>query len=154
MRGRRYRAAADADGEVAWGTGVYDRLDRREAALSREAGADEVIFYTKTDFAVEVKRLTNGRGLPVVYDSVGKTTFEQSLIVPAAARHDGAVWGGEWGGTTVRPDTAVDHGLALRYATDVEDYVATREDLMVRATDVMQGVADGSLKLRLEYTIR
>jgi NADPH2:quinone reductase len=50
-----------------------------KAALSREAGADEVILYAESDFAVEVKRLTESRGLAAVYDSVGKATFEQSL---------------------------------------------------------------------------
>ena len=50
-----------------------------KAELSRAAGADEAILYTQVDFAAEVKRLTGGAGLPVVYDSVGKSTFEQSL---------------------------------------------------------------------------
>jgi len=55
------------------GARVFTTVSTEEkAALSRKAGADEVIFYTKTDFAVEVKRLTNGRGLPVVYDSVAR----------------------------------------------------------------------------------
>src|SRR5256884_1369639 len=52
---------------------------REKAALARGAGADEVILYTEQDFEIEVKRLTNGAGLQVIYDSVGKTTFEQGL---------------------------------------------------------------------------
>ena len=50
-----------------------------KAELSREAGASEVILYTEQDFVTEVKRLTGGKGVDVVYDSVGKTTFEKSL---------------------------------------------------------------------------
>src|SRR5947199_1482701 len=52
---------------------------REKAALARGAGADEVILYTEQDFETEVKRLTNGAGLQVIYDSVGKTTFEKGL---------------------------------------------------------------------------
>src|SRR5205823_13586527 len=52
---------------------------REKAALAREAGADEVILYTEQDFEAEVKRLTSGVGLQVIYDSVGKTTFEKGL---------------------------------------------------------------------------
>src|SRR5205823_13856574 len=50
-----------------------------KARLAREAGADEIIFYTKQDFEAEVKRLTSGKGVQVVYDAVGKTTFEKGL---------------------------------------------------------------------------
>ena len=62
------------------GARVFTTVSTKEKAqLSRDAGADETILYTQVDFAAEVKRLTDGKGLPVVYDSVGKSTFEQSL---------------------------------------------------------------------------
>ena len=62
-----------------------------KAALSREAGADEVVLYTKQDFEEAVKQATGGKGVQVVYDSVGQTTFAQESELPGAARHDGAL---------------------------------------------------------------
>jgi NADPH:quinone reductase len=123
-----------------------------KAALSRAAGADEVIFYTQTDFAVEVKHLTSGCGLPVIYDSVGKTTFEQSL---ACLKSRGllVLFGGSSGAVPpfdlIRLST-----LGSLYVTrpTLKDYVATRTDLVKRAEDVFNAVAAGTLKLRLEHT--
>ncbi len=62
-----------------------------KAALARNAGADEIILYTRDDFETEVKRLTDGRGVDAVYDSVGQTTFLKGLKLPASAWHDGVV---------------------------------------------------------------
>ncbi len=123
-----------------------------KAALSRAAGADEVILYTQTDFAAEVKRLTSGRGLPVVYDSVGKSTFEQSLT---CLRPRGllVLFGGSSGAVPpfdlIRLST-----LGSLYVTrpTLKDYVATRADLVERAAYVFNGVAAGTLKLRFEHT--
>ncbi len=84
-----------------------------KAALAREAGADEVIRYTEQDFEVEMKRLTGGRGLQVVYDSVGKTTFAQGLELPRAARDDGAVRSVEWARRTARAPNPDPEGLAV-----------------------------------------
>jgi NADPH2:quinone reductase len=132
---------------------VFTTVSTEEkAALSRAAGADEVILYTQTDFATEVKRLTSGRGLPVVYDSVGKSTFEQSLT---CLRPRGllVLFGGSSGAVPpfdlIRLST-----LGSLYVTrpTLKDYIATRADLMARAADVFNGVAAGSLKLRLEHT--
>jgi NADPH:quinone reductase len=132
---------------------VFTTVSTEEkAALSRAAGADEVIMYTQTDFATEVKRLTAGRGLPVVYDSVGKSTFEQSLtcLRPRAML---VLFGGSSGAVPpfdlIRLST-----LGSLYVTrpTLKDYVATRSDLTARATDVFNGVAAGTLKLRLEHT--
>ncbi len=72
-----------------------------KAALARHAGADEVILYTQEDFSAKVRELTGGRGVPVVYDSVGKTTFDGSLACLRAARTAGVVWRIEWGGAAV-----------------------------------------------------
>ena len=122
-----------------------------KAKLSRDAGADETILYTQVDFAAEVKRLTDGAGLPVVYDSVGKATFEQSL---ACLRPRGTMvlFGGSSGAVPpfdlIRLST-----MGSLYVTrpTLKDYVATRADLEARAADVFGWLADGSLKLRIEH---
>ncbi len=69
-----------------------------KAALAKESGADEVILYMEADFEAETKRLTGGKGVDVVYDSVGKTTFDKGLNVAASSGDDGAVWSVERGG--------------------------------------------------------
>jgi NADPH2:quinone reductase len=123
-----------------------------KAALSRAAGADEVILYTQQDFAAEVKRLTSGEGLPVVYDSVGKTTFEQSLqcLKPRGML---VLFGGASGAVPpfdlIRLST-----MGALYVTrpTLGPYVSTRAELEARASDIFNWVADGSLKLRIEHT--
>ena len=123
-----------------------------KAALSRQAGADETILYTRTDFAEEVKRLTNGEGLPVVYDSVGKSTFEQSLqcLRPLGLM---VLYGGSSGAVPpfdlIRLSTM---GSLFVTRPTLKDYVATRADLEARATEVLNQVAQGTLKLRTEHT--
>lgn len=123
-----------------------------KAALSRAAGADEVILYTQTDFSAEVKRLTSGRGLPVVYDSVGKSTFEQSLT--CLQRRGILVLFGGSSGAVPPLDLIRLMTLGSLFVTrpTLKDYVVTRSDLMARAADVFNGVAAGTLKVRLEYT--
>jgi NADPH:quinone reductase len=122
-----------------------------KAALSRAAGADEVILYTQQDFPAEVKRLTDGAGLPVVYDSVGKSTFEQSLTC-LRPRGVMVLFGGASGAVPpfdlIRLST-----MGSLYVTrpTLKDYVATRADLEARAQDIFAWLADGSLKLRIEH---
>ena len=88
----RHRRARRADGQARSARASSAPCRRTtKARLARELGADETINYTTQDFEAEVKRLTNGRGVDVVYDSVGKTTFDKSLDRAAAARHDGAL---------------------------------------------------------------
>ena len=123
-----------------------------KAGLSREAGADEVIRYTEQDFEAEVKRITGGRGVDVVYDSVGKTTFEKSL---GCLRPRGllALFGGSSG--PVPPfDLIRLSGLGSLYVTrpTLWHYVATREELEWRSGEVLNAVACGKLKLRTEFT--
>jgi NADPH2:quinone reductase len=123
-----------------------------KAALSRAAGADEVILYNDVPFDEEVKRLTDEAGLPVVYDSVGKTTFEQSL---KSLRPRGlvALYGGASGAVPpfdlIRLSTM---GSLFVTRPTLKDYIATRGDLEWRARDVFGWVADGSLKVRMEHT--
>jgi NADPH2:quinone reductase len=123
-----------------------------KAALARKAGADEVIFYTKEDFAAKVKELTGGRGIPVVYDSVGKTTFDGSL---ACLRPRGlmVLYGGSSG--AVPPFDLIQLSTkGSLYVTRpmLKDYIATREELEMRAGDVLRWIVDGELKLRLEHS--
>jgi NADPH2:quinone reductase len=123
-----------------------------KAALARHAGADEVILYTREDFAAKVRELTGGKGVPVVYDSVGKTTFEGSL---ACLRTRGlmVLYGGSSG--PVPPFDLIQlstRGSLYLTRPTMKDYIATREDLEQRAGDVLRWVSQGSLKLRLEHT--
>ncbi len=122
-----------------------------KAELSRRAGADEVILYGEVPFEDEVRRLTGGAGLPVVYDSVGKTTFEGSLKC-LRARGLCVLYGGASGAVPpfdlIRLSTM---GSLFVTRPTLKDYVATREDLEWRAGDVFGWVADGSLTVRAEH---
>jgi NADPH2:quinone reductase len=135
------------------GARVFSTVSTDEkAALARQAGADETILYTREDFTARVRELTGGRGLPVVYDSVGKTTFDGSL---ACLRPRGmlVLFGGSSGAVPpfdlIRLST-----MGSLYVTrpTLKNYTATREELEQRAGDVLRWVADGTLKLRLEHT--
>ena len=123
-----------------------------KAALARKAGADEVILYTSEDFVAKVRELTGGRGLPVVYDSVGKTTFDGSL---ACLRPRGmmVLYGGSSG--AVPPFDLIQlstKGSLFVTRPTLKDYTATRQDLELRAGDVLRWVVEGNLKLRLEHS--
>jgi NADPH2:quinone reductase len=135
------------------GARVFTTVSTDEKAdLARAVGADEIILYTKEDFTAKVKDLTNGRGLPVVYDSVGKSTFDKSLEV-LRPRGILVLFGGASGAVPpfdlIRLST-----MGSLYITrpTLKDYIATRADLETRANDVFNGVVNGTLKLRLEYT--
>jgi NADPH2:quinone reductase len=123
-----------------------------KAALSHEAGADEVILYTQADFEAEVKRITDGKGVQAVYDSVGKTTFDKSLNC-LQPRGYMVLFGGSSG--AVPPfDPIILSGKGSLFLTrpTLGHYTLTRQDLLQRAGDVLQWVAEGSLKLRIEHT--
>jgi NADPH2:quinone reductase len=122
-----------------------------KAALSREAGAAEVILYTEQDFVAEVKRLTGGKGVDVVYDSVGKTTFEGSLNC-LRPRGMLALFGASSG--PVPPFDLIQlSGKGSLFVTrpTLWHYVATRKELEWRSGDVLGWAAKGELKLRTEY---
>jgi len=124
---------------------------KEKAELSREAGAAEVILYTEQDFVAEAKRLTGGKGVDVVYDSVGKTTFEGSLncLRPRGLL---ALFGGASG-----PVPAFDliqlssKGSLFITRPTLWHYVGTRQELEWRAGEVLDAVASGELKLRMEH---
>jgi len=126
--------------------------NEEKAELSRQAGADEVILYTRFDFAADVKLLTDERGLAAVYDSVGKNTFEQSLtcLKPRGT----LVLYGSAGGDVPPFDLMRLATLGSLYVTRpiLRDYTLTREELVMRATEVFHAVATGKLQLRIENT--
>lgn len=123
-----------------------------KAKLAREAGADEVILYTKTDFEAETKRLTDGKGVDVVYDSVGKTTFEKGLNV-LRPRKMMVLFGGSSG--AVPPFDLIQlsaKGSLFVTRPTLGHYTATREELLDRAGGVFDMIAAGKLKLRIPHT--
>ncbi|MSS73610.1 MAG: quinone oxidoreductase [Candidatus Latescibacteria bacterium] len=123
-----------------------------KADLARKAGADEVILYTQQDFEAEVKRLTDGQGVHVVYDSVGQMTFEKSLN---SLRPRGyLVLFGQSSGPVPAFDPIVLSRKGSLFVTrpTLMNYTATREELLQRAGDVLGWIASGRLKLRIDRT--
>ncbi len=124
-----------------------------KASLAREAGADAVILYTEGDFAEEALRLTDGRGVHVVYDSVGQATFDQSL---ACLRPRGllALFGQSSGSVPpINPSVLATGGGSLFLTRPgLAHYAADRGELLERAGDVLHWVATGELRLRIDRT--
>jgi NADPH:quinone reductase len=123
-----------------------------KAKLAREAGADEIILYTQQDFEEETKRLTGGKGVDVVYDSVGKTTFEKGLNI-LRPRGYMVLYGGSSG--PVPPldlITLSTKGSLFVTRPTLGHYTATREELMMRAGAVLDMIASGKVTLRIEHT--
>ena len=123
-----------------------------KAQLARNAGADDVIIYTKQDFETETRRLTDGKGVHVVYDGVGKTTFDKDLNV---LRQRGylVLFGGSSG--AVPPFDLIklsQKGSLFLTRPSLHHYIVTREELDQRASDVLQMIVSGDLKLRIHKT--
>jgi NADPH2:quinone reductase len=122
-----------------------------KAKLARAAGADEVILYTQTDFEAETKRLTNGKGVDVVYDSVGKTTFDKGLNL-LRPRGMMALYGGSSGPVApFDPLILTQKGSIFLTRPSLGSYVITPEELQHRAAAVFGMIRDGKLKLRIEH---
>ncbi|MBC7920464.1 MAG: quinone oxidoreductase [Ferruginibacter sp.] len=122
-----------------------------KAALSRQAGADEVILYTQTDFEAEVKRLTDGKGVHVVYDSVGKTTFDQGLNC-LRPRGYMVLYGGASGPVApFDPMQLNAKGSLFVTRPALGHHVLDRAELLQRASAVLGWIAEGRLKLRIEH---
>ena len=123
-----------------------------KAELAREAGADEVILYTREKVFERVKELTDGLLVPVVYDSVGKSTFEDSLRC-LCSRGTLVLFGGASGAVPpfdlIRLST-----MGSLYVTrpTLKDYVSTRDELLERSRDVFRWIAAGTLKVRIGGT--
>ena len=122
-----------------------------KAKLARDAGADEIIFYTKDDFESETKRLTDGKGVDVVYDSVGKTTFLKGLNI-LRPRGMMALFGGSSGAVPpFDPITLSQKGSLFLTRPTLNHYIATRGELDARADAIFEMIADKKLKLRIEH---
>ncbi len=123
-----------------------------KAALARAAGAADIILYSQTDFESETKRLTDGRGVDVVYDSVGKTTFEKSLNT-LRPRGVMVLFGGASG--AVPPFDPIElstKGSLYLTRPTLKHYTLSRNELLARAKDVLAAVDAGKLKVRMEHT--
>jgi NADPH2:quinone reductase len=122
-----------------------------KAQVAREAGASETIIYTKEDFEAEVMRITGSQGVNVVYDSVGRDTFDKSLACLAALGH--LVLFGQSSGFVPPFDLLrLSRGSLSVTRPRVFDYVATREDLLRHAGQVLGWIAEGRLRLLVDHT--
>jgi NADPH2:quinone reductase len=135
------------------GAWVFGTVSTEEkAALARGAGVDEIILYSKQDFETEVKRLTNGQGVNVVYDSVGKTTFDKSLNCLKPLGY--LVLYGQASGPVAPFDPATLSAKRSLFLTcpSLPHYIADRASLEKRSGDVLGWIASGKLKIRTEIT--
>jgi NADPH:quinone reductase len=122
-----------------------------KAKLAREHGADETIIYTRQDFEAEVKRLTDGKGLQVVYDAVGKTTWDKSLN-SLAPRGLMALYGQSSGPIgQIDPGILNTKGSLFLTRPSLNQHIASREELQSRAGEVLGWIRDGKLRLRTEF---
>lgn len=122
-----------------------------KAKLAREAGANEVILYSTQDFEAEVKRLTDGKLLQVVYDGVGKTTFDKGFNC-LAPRGMMVLYGAASGPVgTFDPQILNAKGSLFLTRPSLNHHLLTREELLARAGDVLGWIKDGTLKVRMEF---
>ncbi len=129
---------------------------REKAALAREAGADEVILYTEQDFEAEVKRVTSGTGVQVVYDSVGKTTFDRGLNC-LALRGMMVLYGQSSGPVgPLDPQVLNSKGSLFLTRPTLAHHITTRSELLARSNEVLGWINTGKLKLRIgaEFALR
>ena len=135
------------------GARVFGTVSTREkAAFAKKAGADEVILYAEQDFETEVMRLTGGKGVNVVYDSVAKTTFDKSLNC-VGVRGTLALFGQSSGPVPpFDPARLAKNGVFLTRPS-LAHHTATRPELLQRAGDVLGWVMSGQLKLRISHVL-
>jgi NADPH2:quinone reductase len=127
-----------------------------KAEAARKAGADEMILYTEQDFEAEVKRLTDGRGVDVVYDSVGKSTWEKSLNC-VRPRGMMVTFGNASGPVDpIQPLVLSQKGSIFLTRPKLGDYSAEPDELRWRAGDVLKWVGSGRLSIKIdrEYPLR
>jgi len=124
----------------------------QKAELAKQAGADAVILYGEQDFEAESCQLTDGRGVDVVYDSVGKTTFDKSLrslrprgMLVLFGQSSGAV-------DPLDPQTLAAKGSLFLTRPTLAHYTATRDELLSRSRDLFDWVARGELQVRVDRT--
>jgi len=123
---------------------------REKAALARAAGAADVILYTEQDFEAEVKRLLGGAGLQVIYDSVGKTTFDKGLNC-LAPRGMMVLYGQSSGPVgPIDPQVLNQKGSLFLTRPTLAHHIRTRAELVARAGEVLGWIESGKLKVRIE----
>ena len=135
------------------GARVFGTVSTEEkAAIAKGHGVDEAVLYTQQDFEAEVKRLTGGKGVDVVYDSVGKSTFEKGLNC-LRPRGMMALFG-QSSGPVAPFDPTILNGKGSLFLTrpSLGHYLLTREELLWRAGDVLNWLDSGKLKLRIDRT--
>ena len=141
--------------QIARRTGAYligTAGNAQKAELARSAGADDVIIYTAADFEAEVKRLTGGQGVDVVYDSVGKSTFAKSLNC-LRPRGMMVLWGQASGAVEpLDPQLLNQKGSLYLTRPSLGAYMLTREELLGRANDLFSWYAAGELDVRIDHT--
>lgn len=137
MRGARVLATVSTD---------------EKARIAHEAGADEIILYTQTDFETETKRLTNGKGVEVIYDSVGKTTFTKGLNCLKPRGY--MVLFGQSSGPVdpINPQLLNQKGSLFLTRPTIRDYMQTRAEILQRTGDLFQWLASGAMKMRIDRT--
>lgn len=125
-----------------------------KAQLAHEAGADEVIVYTRQDFEAETKRLTDNKGVNVIYDGVGKSTFDQDLNL-LRPRGYLVLFGGASGPVPpFDPIRLSQKGSLFLTRPTLLNYIASREELEQRSSDLFRMIAAGNLKLRISHTYK
>jgi len=135
------------------GATVYGTVGNDEKArIAKSAGADEVIVYTRDDFAAEVKRLTDGKGVDVIYDSVASSTFTKGLDI-IRPRGMMVLFGQSSGPVApFDPNILNPKGSLFLTRPTLAHYIAKRDELLWRAGDVLGWIASGKLELRIEKT--
>jgi NADPH2:quinone reductase len=123
-----------------------------KARIAREAGANDVIIYTREDFVAETKKLTEGRGADLIFDAVGKTTFTGDLQA-VATRGQVVVFGASSGpGDPFAPNVLMPRALTVSGGS-LANFLVTREEILRRANDVLRGIREGWLKLRIDRVL-
>jgi NADPH2:quinone reductase len=123
-----------------------------KAAIAKEAGADDVILYTKDDFVKETKRITDGKGAVLIIDGVGKDTFTKNLDAVSVRGHV-VIFGAASGlAEPVVPNALMQKAVSI-CGGSLWNFVSTRDELMMRANDVLKGMKEGWLKLRVEHVL-
>jgi NADPH2:quinone reductase len=124
-----------------------------KARIAKEAGADHLILYTQTDFLADVKKLTNGRGVHVVYDSVGQTTFEKSLDC-LGPRGTLVLFGQSSGPvSSFDPGKLAAKGSLFLTRPSLAHYNLDRAEILKRANDLFEWTASGKLQIRIDKTL-
>lgn len=123
-----------------------------KAKIAKEAGADEVILYTKQDFAEEVKKLTNGHGADLIIDGVAKTTFAGNLKA-ASMRGNIVIFGAASGpADPISPNVLMGHSLTVSGGS-LFNYIQDQKELEMRAQAVLKGIKEGWLKLHIDHIL-